>query len=161
MGFFDRLSGTQKPDPDVIPVGELELRDRLLRLNNSAIAWRVRDGSPEGVDLIAEWNGDDPAWRRLFDGVGLNLTFQVHMRFDAAKVELRVQDKMVDWTRDSDFNSPNRWIETHESGNLRIETSGDVDGTKYTFNTVEMKDAIKATVTSSGWTHRAVTMRKV
>jgi hypothetical protein len=68
---------------------------------------------------------------------------------------------MIDWTRDSDFDSPNRWIETHDKGNLRIETTGQIDGVKYTFNTVEIKDAIKQTVTTSGWTHRAITMRKV
>jgi hypothetical protein len=161
MGLFDRLSGTQKPAPDVVAVGPQELRDRLLRLNNPALAWLVRDGSPEKVDLIAEWKGDDPAWRRIFDAVSVNLTFQVHMRFNPEKTELRVQDRMVDWKLDRDLDSPNRLVETHESGNLKIETTGSVDGTKYSFNTVEIKDAIKQTVTSSGWTHRAVILRKV
>lgn len=161
MGFYDWLRGIDKPGPDVVAVPESVLRDRLLGLNNPAIPWLVRDGSPEGVDLIAEWKGADPAWRRVFDGVNLNLTFQVHMRFNAAKQELRVQDRMTDWTRDTDIDSPNRLVETHKSGNLVIETVGSVDGTKYSFTTAEMKDAIKQTVTGSGWTHRSMTMRKV
>ncbi|MUL63343.1 hypothetical protein BOO86_02595 [Mycobacterium sp. CBMA 234] len=161
MGAFDWLTGTAGPDPDTVPVGQLELRDRLLRLNNPAIAWQVRDGSPEGVDLIAEWKGDDPDWRRLFDGVDLNLTFKVHMRFDPDKAELRVQDHMIEWKYSTDFDSPNRPIERRERGNLSVETTGRVNGTKYTFKTAEMKNAIKHTVTSSGWTHRAVMMRKV
>ncbi len=161
MGFLDRLSGTQKADPGVVPVSQMELWDRLMRLNDPARAWLVRAGSPEGVDLVAEWKGDDPAWRRVFDGVGLNLTYQVHMRFDPEKTELRVQDRMIDWVVDTDMDSQNRRVESRNSGNLRIETTGHFDGVKYTFTTMEMKDAIKSAVTGSGWTHRAVIFRKV
>jgi len=161
MGFVDWLKGVDKPAPDVVPVSQMELRERLLRLNDPARAWLIRAGSPEGVDLVAEWKGDDPAWRPTFDGVGLNLTFQVYMRFDSEKTELRVQDRMIDWTLDRDMDTNNGWVETHNKGNLRVETTGRIDGVKYTFSTGEMKDAIKSTVTGSGWTHRSVAMRKV
>lgn len=53
MGFSDFFgSGSRKPQPDVSAVSTQELWQRLMRLNNAAAPWRVRQGALEGLTLF-------------------------------------------------------------------------------------------------------------
>lgn len=159
MGLFDRFSATRQPAPDVVAVSSQELWQRLMRLNDPRAPWHVRGGAPEGVDLVAEWKSEDPVWRPIFDEINLNETFQIHMRFDHEKSELRAKDKMLEWRQSSD--DPLRRVRADVSGDLHVTASVTVNGHHYEFDTDYMKNPIRDTVTSSGWTYRARVFRKL
>lgn len=55
MGLFDWITGDRKPASGVARQSPEALRDALLGLNRDSAPWQVRDGAPEGVDLVAEW----------------------------------------------------------------------------------------------------------
>jgi hypothetical protein len=133
-------------------VGPQELRDRLLRLNNPAIAWLVRDGSPEGVDLIAGWKSDDPDRRQVLEDLSVALTFQIHLRLDVAAQELLVQDWLVDWRRDPE--DPQQWIEYRDTGNLHLSWSGNSNCQHHLITTDDIKVLIQQCVADAGWAYR-------
>ena len=56
MGLFDWLTGTKAAPAGVERQPVSELRTRLLAVNRDTAPFIVRDGAPEGVDLVAEWN---------------------------------------------------------------------------------------------------------
>ena len=69
-----------------------ELRTRLLALNRPTAPYQIRDGTPEGVDLVAEWKIVDAQWYEIFAKAKLTKVFRIYMKFDPAKHELRAQD---------------------------------------------------------------------
>jgi hypothetical protein len=76
-----------------------EVREALLAVNRPALPFVVRDGSPEKVDLVAEWHIVDGLWCKLFANAGLDKTFKILMRLDADKHEVRAVDQawLVEW----------------------------------------------------------------
>jgi hypothetical protein len=159
-GIVRSFQRERKPDPDVVPIAQHDLRDKLIGLSLPGAPWHVRDGAPEGVDLIAEFRVDDPLWLEVFRSAGSIRTFKTFMRFDSEKREVRAQDREIQWTSDSssDFFGP---AKTNTSGNLRKTSIVTVDGQKYRFDTNDIKNPIKSTVTAAGWTYRAVVFGKV
>ena len=55
MGLFDWLTGSKAAPAGVARQPAGELRTRLLAVNRDSAPFVVRDGAPEGVDLVAEW----------------------------------------------------------------------------------------------------------
>ncbi|SUA31699.1 Uncharacterised protein [Mycolicibacterium fortuitum] len=160
MGFRDFFgSGSRKPEPDVVAVSPQELWQRLMRLNNAAAPWRVRQGTPEGVDLVAEWRTGDSRWQPVFDEININESFTIHMRFDPEKSELRAKDHMWEWRRDD--NDRFGKIRVDSSGNFQLTASGVVNGYQYTFDTNDIKNPVRDTVTASGWTYRGLLYRSM
>jgi hypothetical protein len=62
MGLFDWLTATKKPPPGVPRQSADALRAALLAANRDTAPFIVRDGGPEGVDLVAEWKIVDARW---------------------------------------------------------------------------------------------------
>ena len=52
MGLF---GFGKKPDKNTPVLSVEDVRQRLLGLNRETAPYQIRDGSAEGVDLIAEW----------------------------------------------------------------------------------------------------------
>ncbi len=157
MGLFSRLSGDRKPEPDVIAVSSEELWHRLMRLNNDAAPWLVRQGEDEGVDLVAEWKKGHPYWQPIFDEINVNESYMIRMVFDHQKSEIRAKDQMWEWQRDSD--NRNQWNRAKSNGDLRLTVTGSINGQRYDFDTNDMKNPIRDTVAGSGWTYRALIFR--
>ena len=55
MGLFDLFTGNKTPAPGVTRIQAADLRTALLALNRDSAPWQIRDGAPEGCDLVAEW----------------------------------------------------------------------------------------------------------
>ena len=85
MGVFSWLTGSRAAPTGVArePVGDL--RKRLLGLNRKTAPWTVRDGKPEGVDLVAEWRIVDAEWYEIFAKAGIQRVFKVLIKFDEAR----------------------------------------------------------------------------
>lgn len=151
------MQGITRPGPDVFPVDPEELRAQLMRLNQAAAPWHVRDGAPEGVDVVAEWKSTDPYWQPIFTEVSLNGTFMTRIRFHPDVREARSTDRRLAWqpSADSTFSLSKEW----ESGQLRGMADGTVNGQWYEFDTNDFKNLLKETVTGAGWIYRAVIFR--
>lgn len=66
MGLFDWFTGTKRPRDGIAPRAPQDVYRALLALNRPDAAFVVRDGSPEGVDLVSEWRILDPGWHEYF-----------------------------------------------------------------------------------------------
>jgi hypothetical protein len=125
------------------------MRERLLSLNNPSSPWLIRDGAAEGVDLVAEWKSDDPDWRQVFEDLAVALTFQVHMRVDPERREVRLLDHLVEWRRDPE--EPGQWMEFHDTGDLHLSWSGNSNCLRYLITTDDIKTPIRECVADAGW----------
>jgi hypothetical protein len=150
MGFFDRLTGTRRPDGAVAPRPAGDVRAALLALGGTDAPYRVREALPdEKADLVAECHV-----RR----VGVRL--RTRMRLVPDRHEVRFLDE--------------RW-EARPSGDARTqygrgyapavyrqgETREDPDGRRrraeaFRFDTREMTDPLRDAVLGAGWTWRGV-----
>lgn len=77
MGLLDWLTGTKRPAEGVAPKPSEEVYSALLAVNRPTAPFVVRDGQPEGVDLVAEWRIVDASWYEVFAKAGLTKAFQV------------------------------------------------------------------------------------
>ena len=68
------------------------VRSALLDTNRPDAPFVIRDGSPEGVDLVAEWRIVDYAWYDFFARARVQRANQTLMRFDTDKSEVRAVD---------------------------------------------------------------------
>lgn len=170
MGLFDVFTGTKRPASGTTPQPQHEVHNALLALNRPDAPFLIRDGSPENVDLVCEWRILDPEWYAYFEAVGMHRTFQVHMKFDANKSELRSVDKqwLLEWANGipnalpsteygrGQINQKERRFrfERDESGKLRKVNED-------TFSAQELKAPIRDVVTSMGWTWRGITFGRL
>jgi len=137
-------------DAEVLAVGPRQLRERLLQLNDPAIAWLIRDGSPDGVDLIVEWKTDDPDWRQVLEDLEVPLSYQMHLHLDPDTRELLFHDRLVQWRRDID----DRWVECCDTGDLHLVWSGNSNCRHYLISVEHIKVAIWQCVHDVGWDYR-------
>ena len=66
MGLLDFPIGTKKTAAGIPAKRSTEVREALLAVNRPALPFIVRDGSPEKVDLVAEWQIVDAIWCKVF-----------------------------------------------------------------------------------------------
>jgi len=171
MGLFDFLTGS-KSAPDGVARSSAEaLRARLLAHNRETAPWVIRDGAAEGVDLVAEWRIVDAAWYEIFAKAGLEKVFQVLMKFDAEKGEVRAVDRewTVEWSAGvpslslaaSGFRGQKTEISFGTAYAFREEdlTYGKVYD--YRFNTAELKEPLQETVLANGWDWKGVAFSKL
>ena len=171
MGLFDFITGTKSAPAGVARVPAQELKTRLLALNRDTAPWQVRDGTPEGVDLVAEWRVVDARWYEIFAKAGLEKVHQVLMKFDADRGEVRAVDR--DWTIEWSAGVP-RLIATAEAfRGQKVEVSfgtayafREEDLTygkiyEYRFNTQELKGPLRETALAAGWGWKGVAFSKL
>lgn len=160
-GFRDHIRGITRPDPDVLPVDPEELRLRLMRLNDPASPWQVRDGTPERVDVVAEWKMTDSGWKPILTKVGADKTFSTRLRFHTDVHEVRSKDRKFGSYTTTDSNGFADIDTGWQEGQLQDVHQGTVNGQHYRFEAQDFKNALKQTVLGAGWTYRAVVIRKL
>jgi hypothetical protein len=167
MGLF---GFGKKPDKNTPVLSAEEVRQRLLALNRETAPYQIRDGSAEGVDLIAEWKIVDARWYEIFAKANLTKVFRIYMRFDEVKHEVRAKDEeyTVEWRAGipslsiaaSKFSGQKTSIEFGTAYAFTEELKpGQVY--KYRFNTNEIKKPIQEAVTACGWTYKGVAFGKL
>ena len=99
MGIFDFFTGRRGPAPGTAQAPAEELRQAFLALNRTTAPFEVREGGPEGADLVAEWRIVDAAWYEIFAKAGLKKAAQVLLKLGAEAGEVRSVDRgyTVDW----------------------------------------------------------------
>lgn len=163
--MFDFLTSTKRPAPGtpVLPAGQVI--ERLMALDRPSAPWRVVDGRPEGVDLIAEWKIVDARWYEIFAKAGLSRVFRIHMKLDEAKKQVRAQDRAyeVSWRAGipslsiaaSAFRGQARSIEFGASYGF-TEDLAIGRQYNYRFQTDEIKRPVQDAVTACGWVYKGV-----
>lgn len=99
MGFFDKLTGTKRPEAGVAPRPAEELRTALLGLNRPDVPYVISDGAAHGADLVAEWRIDEPAWQTFFIGSQLTHAVRIRMRLAEDVTEVRAVEESWEVTR--------------------------------------------------------------
>ena len=167
MGLFGFGKKPNKNTP-VLPAEDV--RQRLLALNRETAPYQIRDGSAEGVDLIAEWKIVDAKWYEIFAKANLTKVFRIYMKFDEDRHEVRAKDEeyTLDWRAGvpslsvsaSKFSGQKTSIEFGTAYAFTEELKpGQVYN--YRFNTNEIKKPIQEAVTACGWAYKGIAFGKL
>lgn len=171
MGMFDFITGSKSAPAGVARVSPAELKARILGLNRETAPWQVRDGAPEGVDLVAEWRIVDARWYEIFAKAGLEKAFQVLMKFDADKGEVRAVDR--EWTVEWRAGVPSLNLAVDTFRGQKVEMSFETayafredDLTygkvyEYHFSTKELKEPLREAALAAGWGWKGVAFSKL
>ncbi|WP_037863538.1 hypothetical protein [Streptomyces sp. NRRL S-340] len=170
MGFFDRLTGTQRPPEGVPAVPGEEVRAALLGLNGPQAAFVVRYGGGEQCDLLAEWRLREPAWQQIFVRSQISHAVRIRMRLDHRVHEVRALEEQWELSR---VGSPTRLQVTsaYTRGPSRTVSrqwtigrgaDGRVEATEtFRFDSARLREPLRDTVLESGWTWRGVVFGKL
>jgi len=141
------------------------LKAALLAINRDTAPFVVRDGTPEGVDLVAEWRIVDAQWYEIFARAGLERVFRVLMKFDQARGEVRTVDEAwdVEWRAGVPTLSlaartftGQQWERSFGTAYAFRENGRYGEVYDYRFDTDELKDPLKQAVRRAGWGWRPV-----
>ena len=171
MGLFDWITGSKSAPAGVARQPATTLREAMLALNRDTAPFQVRDGAPEGVDLVAEWKIVDARWYEIFAKASLTKVFKVLMKFDAEKGEVRALDQ--EWTVEWRAGVPNLSLSAEAFRGQKMEMSfGTAFAFKeenlafgkvyeYRFKTNEIKDPLMEVAQQNGWGWKGVAFGKL
>ncbi|MFY0512183.1 hypothetical protein ACOMD4_17615 [Streptomyces anulatus] len=170
MGFFDRLTGTKRPEPGAAPRSAEELRAALLGLNRPDVPYVIGDGAAHGADLVAEWRIAEPAWQHVFVQSQLTHAIRIRMRLAEDVPEVRAVEESWEVTR---VGNPPR-LQTSGSYTrgagrtisrqytLQRGESGRLEATEsFSFDSAQLTDPLRNTTLEAGWTWRGVIFGKL
>jgi hypothetical protein len=154
------LTGNHPAKPGVAAVSRAELREALLGLSRDTAPWKVRDGFPEGTDLIVEWKIVDAKWSGTFSKAGMQKTFKIYLLLDEAKNTVHSLDE--EWEIAWHAGIAELTVAASYKRGQMIESSwsNEVAFTEivrpgvvyeYRFSTAEMKDPVIEAITGRGW----------
>lgn len=160
MSFSDRVDATLLPDPGVPPRSAADVRAALLALNRPDVRYVVRDGTPDGIDLVAEFQLVKLTRKSLFGRVQDCEDFQIRMRLVPETHEVRSMDHHSEFTLAGE-NPPRKRTSSRSRGQMRKKFVGyefgrAPDGSRekretYRFDTDDLKHALQQTVLTAGW----------
>ena len=141
-----------------------------MALNRESAPYRILEGAPEQVDLIAEWKIVDAQWYEIFAKAKLTKVFRIYMKFDPSKKELRAKDEeyTLEWRAGvpslslaaSKFQGQMTSVEFGTAYAFTEElAAGQVY--KYRFSTNEIKKPIQEAVAACGWSYKGVAFGKL
>ena len=166
MGLFDWMTGSKAAPAGVARQDVATLRAAMLAANRESAPYLIRDGAPEGVDLVAEWKIVDARWYEIFAKAGLSKVFKVLMKFDADKGEVRSVDQ--EWSVAWRAGVPSLSLSAEAFRGQKVEVSfgsayafkEDLSGWgkvyEYRFKTGEIKDPLIEIAQQNGWGWRGV-----
>jgi hypothetical protein len=171
MGLFDWISGSKPAPSGVARQPAATLRDALLAGNRDTAPFLIRDGAPEGVDLVAEWRIVDARWYEIFAKASLTRVFKVLMKFDEARGEVRSLDQewSVEWRAGvptlalvaAGFRGQKKEFSFGTAYAFKEDLSGWGKVYEYKFNTSELKDPLVEVAQQHGWGWKGVAFGKL
>jgi hypothetical protein len=171
MGLFDWITGSKSAPSGVArqPVGTL--RAAMLEINRETAPFVVRDGAPEGCDLVAEWRIVDARWYEIFAKASLTKVFKVLMKFDEASGEVRAVDQewTVEWRAGvptlglsvDTFRGQKKEFSFGTAYAFKEDLSGYGKVYEYKFQTSEIKDPLMEVAQQNGWGWKGVAFGKL
>ena len=171
MGLFDWITGSRSAPSGVPRQPSATLRDALLALNRDTAPFQIRDGGPEGADLVAEWKIVDARWYEIFAKASLTKVFKVLLKLDETRGEVRALDQ--EWTVEWRAGVPILARSAEAFRGQKVEVSfgtayafkEDLSGFgkvyEYRFKTSEIKDPLVEIAQQHGWGWRGVAFGKL
>ncbi|MDQ1047884.1 hypothetical protein [Streptomyces sp. V4I2] len=170
MGLLDKLTGTKHPDEGVVPRSAEEVRTALLGLDRPDAPYVIRDGAPEGADLVAEWRVRDPAWENFFVRSQLSRAVRIRMRLVQDGHQVRALEEGWEVTRVGNpprlaiskqyTRGPDRTVSRRYT--VQRGDSGGLEATEtFRFDSGELRNPLRDAVLTSGWTWRSVVFGKL
>lgn len=170
MGLFDMFTGTKRPSVDTPARRPDEVYAALMAVNRPSAPFVIRDGSAEGVDLVAEWRIVDARWYEIFAKASLSKVFRILLKLDPATDKVRGVDE--EWAVEWRAGVPSL---TASAEKFRGQKSSVQFGTAYAFteqleygqvynyrfSTGELKKPIQDAVLACGWTYKGVAFGKL
>ena len=141
------------------------LKLELLAINRDTAPFVIREGTPEGVDLVAEWRIVDAQWYEIFAKAGLERVFKVLMKFDPERGEVRTVDQAwdVEWragvptlSLSASAFTGQQWERSFGTAYAFREDGRYGQVYDYRFDTDELKGPLKEAVQRAGWRWRPV-----
>lgn len=170
MGLLDWLTGSKAAPKGVRRLPVATLRSQLLAVNRDTAPFVVRDGAPEGVDLVAEWKIVDARWCEIFAKAGITRLFKVLMKIDETRGEGRAVDQewSVEWraglpilsAQASGFRGQ-KWEKSFETVYAFREDLSYGEIYTYRFDTGEIKGPLVEATRQAGWGWRGVAFGKL
>jgi outer membrane protein TolC len=170
MGFLDFLTSTKKPPAGTPVLPADEVRKRLLAINRPTAPYRILDGAPDQVDVVAEWKIVDAAWHEIFSKASLSKAFRILIKLHPDEHEARAVDReyTVAWSAGlptvtlaaSAFRGQSQKIEFGKAYGF-TETLAPGQIYNYRFDTAEMKNPLQEAINSCGWTYKGVAFGKL
>ncbi len=161
MGLLDRLTGTRRPSSGVAARPAEDVRAMLLDLDAAHAAYDVRDGTPEGADVIAEWQVREPALGMFSARTEIRHTVRIRMRLVAAQREVRALEQQSEvkrvggkQVRATYTRGPARSV-SRQCTARRADDGGETTET-FRIDRAELRGVLRDTVLSAGWTWRGV-----
>jgi hypothetical protein len=159
MGLFDKLTGSRAGNPGVAPVPAAELRSALIALGNGD--WQVRDGADHDCDLVAEWHTVVKQDMGPGEG-GLKTAFRIKMKFheDEHEVHHNSEQSGSSWhtqTSHGMMNQPGGQFggQAGFGSSVGYSADGQSGALGYNFNSGDITNPLRDTVTSLGWGWKA------
>ncbi|KOU58507.1 hypothetical protein ADK57_36330 [Streptomyces sp. MMG1533] len=170
MGLLDKLTGTKHPDDGVAPRAAEEVRAALLGVNRSDVPYVIREGAPEGADLVAQWRMAEPAWQAVFVESQLSRAVRISMRLVEEDHEVRVLEEGWEVTRVGNpptlkisgaySRGPDRTVSRRST--IERGDSGRLEATEtFRFDAAELRNPLQNAVLKAGWTWRGVVFGKL
>ena len=171
MGLFDWITGSKSAPSDVTRQPAATLRQAMLDINRDTAPFVVRDGAPEGCDLVAEWRIVDARWYEIFAKASLTKVFKVLMKFDEASGEVRAVDQewTVEWRAGvptlglsvETFRGQTKEFSFGTAYAFKEDLSGYGKVYQYKFQTNEIKDPLIEVAQQNGWGWKGVAFGKL
>ncbi|WUH91392.1 hypothetical protein OG900_15625 [Streptomyces sp. NBC_00433] len=163
MSLFNRQNVTLVPAPGLPPRTAADLRDSLLALNTPDARYVIRDGTPEGVDLVAEFQLVKLTRKGVFGRVQDCEDFQIRLRLIPETAEVHTMDYHSEFTLTGEA-PPRKRTSSRAHGQIHQKFAGrDLapDGESYRFDTDDLKHTLQQTVLTSGWTWQGLRRGKL
>jgi hypothetical protein len=169
MGLMNLLTGRRPAPGGVARQPASALRERMMAVNRDTAPFEVRDGGPEGCDLVAEWKIVNAKWYEFFAKAGVERVFKILMRFDEASGEVRAVDQewSVEWRAGTPTLSiaasafrGRKWESSYEKVYAFREDGSFGEVYEYAFRTDEMKKPLIAAAHAAGWGWKGVAFGK-
>lgn len=168
MGLLDWFTGTKRPSGEVAPQSVEAVRTALLGVGGPDEPFVVRDGRPDGVDLVAEWKIADAHWCGYFGNA--TTISRTLMRLDVSRHQVRSADQewSVTWvggaprlTLAGKFARGQISKRSYSATFTRDERGRLVAESQRTFSAGELKAPLQDAVTGAGWTWRGLVIGKL
>jgi hypothetical protein len=161
-----RSNGPLTPAPGVPPRSPEEVRAALLAVGRPGVPYVIRDGAPEGVDVVAGFEITKLTKEGILGRRRYCESFDIHLRLVPETHEVRAVDHYAEFTLRGD--NARRRTTSRSRGQLHrtfvgyeFTPGGGERRETYRFDTDELKSALQHAVLTAGWSWHGVTFGRL
>ena len=159
-----------KKKANISALSTQEVVNKIMALNRPSAPYQFIEGTSKGVDLIAEWKIVDAEWYEIFAKAGLEKVFQIRMKLDTEKKQVRAKDYeySVEW--EVGIPSLSLAVSSFQGQSSSVQFGTAYAFTEelkpgqiynYRFSTSEIKNPLKKAIEECGWKYKGIAFGKL